>query len=52
MGVPWWQDIIQREGPTIDDRGYIEVPETPGIGVELNEEVVREHLVDGESYFD
>jgi hypothetical protein len=52
VGVPWWQDIIQHEGPIIDDRGYIEVPVTPGIGVELNEEVVREHLVDGESYFD
>jgi hypothetical protein len=27
------------------------VPEAPGLGVELNEDVVREHLVDGAEFF-
>ena len=26
------------------DRGYIAVPDAPGLGVELNEAVVKEHL--------
>ena len=29
--------------PIIQD-GYINVPETPGLGIDLNEEVIREHL--------
>jgi gluconate/galactonate dehydratase len=52
VGVPWWQDVVQHEGDIIDERGYIKVPDTPGIGVELNEAVVREHLAEGETYFD
>ena len=52
VGVPWWQDVIQHDGDIIDERGYIKVPETPGTGVVLNEEVVRAHLAEGETYFD
>ena len=29
---------------TIVDQGYIAVPDTPGIGIELHEPVVKEHL--------
>ena len=52
VGVPWWQDMIQHEGNIIDLRGCIRVPEAPGIGAELNEEVIRQHLVAGETYFE
>jgi hypothetical protein len=31
--------------------GYVAVPEKPGVGVELNEEVVKEHLQKGEELF-
>jgi len=31
--------------------GYVTVPEKPGVGVELNEEVVKEHLYKGEELF-
>lgn len=51
VGVPWWQDVVHHEGDIIDERGYVKVPDTPGIGVELNEAVVREHLAEGETYF-
>ena len=51
VGVPWWQDMVCHEGDIIDRRGYIRVPDAPGIGVELNEQVVREHLYPGETYF-
>jgi hypothetical protein len=30
----------------IIDKGYIRVPEGPGLGVELNEEVVKQHLLE------
>ena len=29
----------------------MKVPEKPGIGVELNEEVVKKYLIDGEKLF-
>ena len=33
---------------------YIAVPEAPGLGIELNEEVIREHLTPGDpaGYFE
>ncbi len=51
VGLPWWQDVVHHEGDIIDARGYIRVPEAPGIGVEPNEAVIRAHLKPGESYF-
>ena len=51
VGVPWWQDVIEHEGNIIDERGYITVPDAPGIGVELNEETIRAHLAPGETFF-
>ena len=48
---PWWEDLVTGiEKPIVKD-GYVSVPEKPGIGVELNEEVVREHLVDDAEFF-
>ena len=41
---PWWDEMVTGlPNPIIQD-GYIAVPETPGLGIELNEEVIREHL--------
>ena len=40
----WWDGMVTGlPNPIIQD-GYITVPETPGLGIELNEEVVKEHL--------
>lgn len=47
----WWEDLVTGlEKPMVRD-GYVEVPDTPGIGLELNEEVVKEHLKQGEELF-
>jgi L-alanine-DL-glutamate epimerase-like enolase superfamily enzyme len=46
-----WQDIIQRDGPIYKD-GYLEIPDKPGLGIELNERVCRRHLADGSGYFE
>jgi L-alanine-DL-glutamate epimerase-like enolase superfamily enzyme len=49
--IPYWQDIILRDGP-IHRGGYLEVPNRPGLGIELNEEVCRAHLVEGSGFFE
>lgn len=43
VDVPWWGDLIF---PTLKyDGGFIEVPNTPGLGIEsLNEDLIKEHL--------
>lgn len=49
---PWWDDMVTGlPNPIIQD-GHITVPDTPGLGIELNEEVIREHLhPDAPQYF-
>jgi L-alanine-DL-glutamate epimerase-like enolase superfamily enzyme len=42
--MPWWQDLVTGIDKPIIRDGYIPVPEKPGLGVELNEAVVKEHL--------
>ncbi|MFB3789487.1 MAG: mandelate racemase/muconate lactonizing enzyme family protein [bacterium] len=44
VDIPWWSDLVTGIAKPIVNNGYIEVPEAPGLGVELNEEVVKEHL--------
>ncbi|WP_440770152.1 mandelate racemase/muconate lactonizing enzyme family protein [Natronorubrum sp. DTA28] len=50
LEVDWWDDLIERDEPLIQD-GYIEVPEKPGIGVELDEDVVEAHTLEGTTTF-
>ncbi len=42
--IPWWSDLVTGVAKPIIQNGYIPVPNTPGIGVELNEEVCKQHL--------
>ena len=44
VDMPWWQDLVNGPEKPIVNNGFIKVPDTPGIGVELNEEVVKKHL--------
>lgn len=50
LEVDWWDDLTEREEPLIRD-GVIEVPEAPGLGVELDESVAEEHRLEGTSGF-
>jgi len=51
VDTPWWEDLVKEiEKPIVKD-GFVKVPETPGLGVDLNEEVIREQLREGEKYF-
>ncbi|SMO71267.1 mandelate racemase/muconate lactonizing enzyme family protein [Fodinibius sediminis] len=48
---PWWEDLVTGIDKPIVQDGYVRVPEKPGIGVELNEDVVKEHLMDDAEFF-
>ncbi|GAC1446034.1 MAG: mandelate racemase/muconate lactonizing enzyme family protein [Chloroflexota bacterium] len=51
MSVPFWNDLVTGlNGPVIKD-GYISVPDAPGLGVELNEDLARQYAKDGEPFF-
>ncbi|WP_134671756.1 mandelate racemase/muconate lactonizing enzyme family protein [Halorussus marinus] len=50
LDVEWWDDLTTRDDPLIQD-GYIEVPEAPGIGIELDESVAEDRRLDGTSGF-
>jgi L-alanine-DL-glutamate epimerase-like enolase superfamily enzyme len=52
LDVPWWSSLVEEGVKTpIIDHGWIEVPDRPGLGVTLNEDVVRQHLAPGTVYF-
>jgi len=44
VDVPWWEDMVEGIEKPILQQGYAKVPEGPGLGVTLNEEVVKKHL--------
>ena len=52
LDVPWWQDLVDGIDKPIVSKGYINVPDKPGLGVTLNEDVVRQHLKPGTGYFE
>jgi L-alanine-DL-glutamate epimerase-like enolase superfamily enzyme len=52
LDVPWWQDLVEGVEKPILNKGFIAVPDKPGLGITLNEDVVRQHLVPGTGYFE
>lgn len=53
LDVPWWSSLVQEGVKTpIVNHGFIDVPDRPGLGVTLNEDVVRQHLAPKTGYFD
>ena len=45
VDLPWWEDLVKMtDGKPIIVKGFAPVPESPGLGIELNEDVVKEHL--------
>ena len=51
VDIPWWGDLVTGPDKPIVNRGYITVPDSPGLGVELNEAVIKEHIRKG-GYFE
>jgi L-alanine-DL-glutamate epimerase-like enolase superfamily enzyme len=46
IDVPWWGDLVNGVDKPIVDKGFIKVPEKPGLGVELNDDFVKQHLAE------
>ena len=49
--IAWWEDLCEGDKPFLQ-QGWMRVSERPGIGVELNDEVARSLLWNGDTYFD
>jgi L-alanine-DL-glutamate epimerase-like enolase superfamily enzyme len=43
VDVPWWESMVEGDKPLFS-KGFARVPSRPGLGVTLNEEVVKQHL--------
>lgn len=50
VDTPYWEDYVIGNKPIVEN-GFVAVPEKPGLGIDLNEDVVKEHLKEGEKYF-
>jgi L-alanine-DL-glutamate epimerase-like enolase superfamily enzyme len=53
VDLPWWESLVKMTGsqPMIT-KGFANVPlDSPGLGIELNEEVVKQHLSPKEKGF-
>jgi L-alanine-DL-glutamate epimerase-like enolase superfamily enzyme len=46
VDVPWWGDLVNGIEKPVVNKGFITVPEGPGLGVTLNEDVVKAHLLE------
>lgn len=50
--VSWWEDMVTGVEKPLIKEGFATVSDRPGLGIELNEDIVRQHLVEGETYFE
>ncbi|MDN5213310.1 mandelate racemase/muconate lactonizing enzyme family protein [Fulvivirgaceae bacterium BMA12] len=50
VDIPWWEDLVIGDKPLVQN-GHVKVPEKPGLGISLNEDVVKAHLKKGTKYF-
>ena len=43
LGIPFWNDVL-RAPERVIQQGYVTVPDAPGLGLQVDEAVVREHM--------
>jgi len=51
LDQPWWQDLVDGIDKPIINKGYITVPDKPGLGITLNEDACRKHMQQGAPWF-
>lgn len=44
VDVPWWDSLVEGVEKPIVNKGFIKVPEGPGLGITLNDEAMKQHL--------
>src|SRR4051812_743370 len=52
VDVPWWDSLVEGVDKPIVNHGFITVPDKPGLGITLNDEVVKAHLAPGTGFFE
>jgi L-alanine-DL-glutamate epimerase-like enolase superfamily enzyme len=52
LDVPFWGNLVNGIDKPIINRGFIKVPDNPGLGVTLNDDEVKRHLKPGTGYFE
>lgn len=50
--VPFWNDLVEGVPKPVIQNGFIAIPEKPGLGVSLNEQVARRYARKGEPFFE
>jgi L-alanine-DL-glutamate epimerase-like enolase superfamily enzyme len=45
VDVPWWESMVNASTPLFT-KGFANLPEAPGLGITLNDEVVKQHLAE------
>lgn len=52
LDLPYWDNLVKKNTQPMIEKGFANVPERPGLGVELNDDEVKKHLdPEDQSYF-
>jgi L-alanine-DL-glutamate epimerase-like enolase superfamily enzyme len=46
VDIPWWEDLVDGIPKPIVQDGFVTVPDAPGLGVTLNDDVAKAHLAE------
>ena len=46
VDIPWWDSLVDGVEKPILNKGFVKVPDGPGLGFKLNEEAVKQHLLE------
>ena len=52
VDVPWWDSLVDGVEKPLIKKGFIRVPDGPGLGIRLNETAVKEHMDKAVGYFE
>lgn len=44
VDLPWWDTLVEGVEKPVVNHGFITVPDKPGLGIALNDDVVKQHL--------
>lgn len=46
VDVPWWDSMVEGIEKPIINKGFYTVPNGPGLGITLNDDVIKQHLLE------
>lgn len=52
LDVPFWKDLVTGIDKPIISKGFIRVPDGPGLGITLNDDEMKRHLKPGTGHFE